>query len=176
MEFLQVLKHELNYHWCNEINTVNYDTNMTCTFRSFDRNGSNYIELGEFIVGALFICEMFTVEECVLVFNAFIKADHRRISLDEFRANMRIEMDAKKYIKIHNWFEAILGCKSITPFRISDALMRPPFSFITAPERGVFSEAKDEKRCKKNNGYSGLIGIDNFIKYFMETDNAMQLL
>lgn len=111
MEFLQVLKHELNYHWCNEINTVNYDTNMTSTFRSFDRNGSNYIELGEFIVGALFICKMFTIEECVLVFNTFIKADPRRISLDEFRANMRIEMDPKRYVKIHNWFEAIIGCK-----------------------------------------------------------------
>lgn len=139
---VEVLKHELNYHWTNEINTVNYETNLKSTFRSFDRNGSQYIELGEFIVGLQIICPFFRVQECVVIFKTIVKTDPRRISLDEFATAMRIKMDAKKYIKIHNWFETILQHKGIT----------------------------------KNNRYSGLISIDHFIQFFMETDSAMLLV
>jgi len=142
---LQVLKHELNYHWTNEINTVHYDTHIKSTFRSFDRNGSNYIELGEFIVGLQILFPFFSVQECVVIFKTFVKADPRRISLDEFTTTMRIVMDPKKYIKIHNWFETIYRCNG------------------------------DNK--KGFNGLiSGLISIDHFIQYFMETDSAMLLV
>ena len=145
---LQALKHELNYHWTNEINTVHYDTHIKSTFRSFDKNGSNYIELGEFIVGLQILCPFFSVQDCVVIFKTIIKADPRRISLDEFTTTMRIEMDAKKYIKIHNWFESILQHKGATKNNGHNGY----------------------------SGYSGLISIDHFIQYFMETDSAMVLV
>jgi len=55
-------------------------------------------------------------------------------------------------------------CEDVTPFRISDAQRWPPFSFITAHEVGVFSEAKHEKRCKKG-GF-----VQKEIKILKETD------